>query len=301
MPGYRDDLKPVFIVGAPRSGTTLLYRTLLKHPSFKLRKLCLEETKIFLKPDIAQISSHKPAPLFNYMLNDKNAYQDFLASIKLEKKWQLALYKSGLYHFLSDKPVFWRFSLNKRVIRKYFYYARQARGGKRIVEKTPRHLLEYNRILHSFPNAKIIVTLRHPVDVFSSYIRRKKRDPGSDWLNITLSEFIKRYREMSVNAIELSESDEAICVKYEKFVRNPENEFKQICMHLDEPFIPELLSEGEKSLADYKADPFLAKPITQKTKNWSDFLNIDQVIAIENSLADEMKKFGYRSKLNDSL
>lgn len=300
MPHYKAKLKPVFIVGTPRSGTTLLYRTLLKHPSFIPKDLCLEETKIFMEPDISILSKQKPASLYNYMLKDSDVYEEFERSIKYESIWQEICLKPGFLNFLLEKPAFWYFLLNKRVVNKFFFYARQARGCKRIVEKTPRHLFQYKRIFNSFPHSKIIATVRHPVDVFSSYKIRKQRDPDSNWLDITVSEFIKRYREMSSYALELHETDNALCLKYENFVRNPEREFKQICTHINEPFITDLLYEGEKRLINYKVDPYLSKPITQKTKNWSDYLNDDQVSQIENGLQDEMSKFGYTSKLNNT-
>ncbi|TVP97862.1 MAG: sulfotransferase [Balneolaceae bacterium] len=295
----RTELKPVFIVGTPRSGTTLLYRTLLKHPSFKLPQLCLEETKIFMKPEISLISKQKPASLFNYMLQDDERYQEFLNSIKPEYTWQKIFFKTGFDRFFSEKPAFWFFLLNKRIVRKFFFYAKQARGCNRIVEKTPRHILKFNRIQSTFPNSKIIVTLRHPVDVFSSYKKRKQRDPDSNWLSISITDFIKRYRKMSTYVLELSDSENAICVKYEDFVKNPEKEFRQICNHINEPFISDLLYEGEKSLNDYKIDPLLSKPISPRAENWSDYLNGDQVSLIENNLQHEMEKFGYTSRLID--
>ncbi len=299
MSDYHSELKPVFIVGTPRSGTTLLYRTFLKHPSFKPKDLCLEETKIFLNPDVAIISHQKPASLFNYMLEDEETYLKYLKSIRPERIWQEIFVKSRLIRFFSDKPASWNLLLNARVIRKYFYYSKQARGCKRLIEKTPRHLLRYNRIFETLPNSKIIITIRHPVDVLSSYIKRKQKDPDSKWLDISLPDFIKRYRDMSVYVSELNKSDNALCVKYENFVDNPEQVFRQICGHINEPFLNEPLTGGEKRLSDYKMDPYLSKPIIQKTKNWSDYLSDDQVIELEQKLEPEMNQFGYTSRLTN--
>ena len=299
MPDYRSELNPVFIVGTPRSGTTLLYRTLLKHPSFKPKDLCLEETKIFLKPDISIISQQKPDSLFNYMLEDEEAYLKYLKSIRAERIWQEIFVKSGVIRFILDKPVSWNLLLNPRIVRKYFYFARQARGCQRIIEKTPRHLHRYNRISKSFPSSKIIITIRHPVDVYSSYKKRMQRDPDSNWLDYSLPEFVKRYRDMSVHVYKLNKFEKVLCIKYENFVENPEQEFRRICRHIDEPFLKEPLIEGEKRLSEYQVDPYLSKPIMNKTKNWSDYLREDQVILLERKLQPEMNQFGYPSRLKE--
>lgn len=299
MPDYRSELKPVFIVGTPRSGTTLLYRTLLKHPSFMAKNLCLEETNIFINPDISVVSHQKPDLLFNYMLEDEDVYREYLKSIKLESIWQQIVIKSGLIKFFSEKPASWDFLMNPRIVRKYFYHAKQARGCRRIIEKTPRHLHRYNRIFKSFPNSKILITTRHPVDVYSSYKKRMQRDPDSKWLDYTLPEFVNRYRDMAVHVSKLSKSEKALCVKYENFVSNPEQEFRQICSHIDEPFLKAPLTDGEKRLSEYKIDPYLSKPITNKTKNWSDHLSEDQVIQLERNLQPEMNQFGFTSRLKD--
>ncbi len=38
---------PVFIIGEARSGTSILYRTLQKHPTFRPREIDLTETHLF--------------------------------------------------------------------------------------------------------------------------------------------------------------------------------------------------------------------------------------------------------------
>lgn len=297
MQNNHTGLRPVFITGTPRSGTTLIYRTLLKHPVFKPKDLCLEETRIFMQSNIAIKSNQKPASLYNYMLEDDTEYQEYLDSIKLEFFWQKLCRNLRLSRLFSNEDSYWRFLGNAKIVRKYFYYAKRARNCERIVEKTPRHRLYSKRISTTFPHSKIIVTLGHPVDVFSSYKKRKKVEPNSTWLDISASEFIKRYHNMFNHVSKLVNDANILLVKYENFVQNPEKEFMQICNHVGVTYKKELLVKDEARLKDYKVDPFLSKPITKKTKEWSDFLSPDQVEFIESNLKNEMAGFGYESKL----
>ncbi|MEN8133226.1 MAG: sulfotransferase, partial [Pseudomonadota bacterium] len=74
---------PVFIIGAPRSGTSILYRTLQKHSSFKSREENLQETKLLNYANCSHVfKGNEPKALFHYMLNDQRYYQQFLDSIR---------------------------------------------------------------------------------------------------------------------------------------------------------------------------------------------------------------------------
>ena len=98
-----DHLNPVFITAHPRSGTSLLYRTLLKHSSFAPKELCMEETRIFRHPLLALSDESKMYSLKKYMLKDEEAFTHFLNSIQFEKKWQ-KLIKSAMIYSEGCKP-----------------------------------------------------------------------------------------------------------------------------------------------------------------------------------------------------
>ncbi len=297
MPKHQSSLKPVFVTGTPRSGTTLLYRTLLKHPSFKPASLCLEETHLFARPHSAIRSTKRPNSLFHYMLDAEAVYNQYLQSIKPEIRWQKVCKKLRLSLFIRNDETYWQILKNQSVICKYFNHAKEARGCARIVEKTPRHIHFIKRIRTTFPGSKIIITMRHPVDVYASYLKRRKKDPDNSWLKITVEEFVKNYRKMCEISHSMSTSNQAFSLKYEDFVQNPDYHFEQICSYIEEPFLKELLNEGEPELKDYKIDPLLAKPITVKVKDWNEFVTVDQAAFIENRLQMEMDVLEYHSKL----
>ena len=295
----KEELKPVFITGMPRSGTTLLYRTLLKHPSFKPESLCLEETRIFVKPHTAILSNSIPKPLKSYMLDDELHYQNYLKSITYILSWQNFCKKIRLSRLVRSKFTYWKLLLNSRVIRSYFQHAKHARGCERIVEKTPRHLLFTDRIHSTFPYSKIIIMLRHPVDVYASYVKRKKVDQNSSWLDVNIDTFVKKYQKMASVTEKLTNNNMAISLKYEDFVRDPKPMFETICNYINEPYIQELLNEGEPELNDYKIDPLLAKPITNKSRDWSEHVTKQEAVKIEAKLNDEMELFEYESKVQN--
>ena len=230
------------------------------------------------------------------MLEDGTVYQQYLESIRYEQLWQAVSKNLRFSRFLSEE-THWKFVLNERVIKKYFYHAKKVRECHRIVEKTPKHLLRSQRIFRTFPQSKMLITIRHPVEVFSSYIKRKQVETESKWLDVTVQEFVDRYSNMVKHVETLGIKKEVLCLKYEDFISDPENKFREICYHLNEPFESEPIKEAEPQLSYLKSDPYLSKPITQNTKKWSDYITSEQVEFIEDHLKNEMASFGYASKL----
>ena len=185
---------PVFIVGQARSGTSILYHTLQRHSSFRPKSINLVEAGLFSHYNRAYwLKDNDSNSLRAYMLNSEPHYDEFLRSIRLVR----ALHRLALLR--PDDPLFWQLTLNHLVARSFFYYAQQARGCKRIVEKTPNNVRYIERILLTFPKCRLLYIYRHPVDVFSSYRRRGLMKGESQYL-LTADEFCRKYRE-SLSAV----------------------------------------------------------------------------------------------------
>jgi tetratricopeptide (TPR) repeat protein len=117
---------PVFIVGFPRSGTTLLDQILDSHPQINV----LEEKPI-IETLVSQVNK---LPL---------GYPAALSSLTSQ---QVEILRNQYFHFVSD---FLKAYDNKHVL----------------VDKFPLNLIDLGLIVRLFPNAKIIFAMRHPVDV----------------------------------------------------------------------------------------------------------------------------------------
>ena len=286
---------PVFITGHPRSGTSLLYRTLLKHSSFAPKELCMEETKIFRYPYLALLDESERESLKRYMLNDEDLFNRYLKSIRPEYRFQRIFKSARLPSILLSDFTAWKFTRNPTVVQKYFYLALQARGCERIVEKTPIHLLNHRRITYTFPNASILIIFRHPIDVYSSYKKRSEEHPEMNWLKLSVEDFIEQYCNYSQTAEELSSSLQSYQFRYEDFVRNPVNSFQNLCNFLDEPFEEKPILEDEPALNIDGVNPNLSKSIQEKTKRWSDYISEEEAERIESGLEEEMNRYQYES------
>jgi hypothetical protein len=104
-----------------------------------------------------------------------------------------------------------------------------ARQGTRWVEKTPRHLYESNTLLEWFPaEARILVMRRDPRDVMASNL---KREPSRTIFEMALT------GRLAHQVVTEQERDARVSVvPYEGLVRDPEGTMQTVCRFLDIPF-----------------------------------------------------------------
>ena len=135
-PGSRES--PVFVVGFPRSGTTLLEQMLDAHPDFRSM-----DERAFI---------HE---LTERMERAGQHYPDDLASLTQAEADQL-------------RAVYFR--MVGGVIPRL--------GSHRLVDKNPLNMLCLPMIMRLFPRARIILCLRHPCDVLLSCYMQSFRSPA---------------------------------------------------------------------------------------------------------------------------
>jgi len=126
------DLEMIFIIGVPRSGTTLLQKILEAH------------SKLF--------AIHNETAVFSY----KNYFSGNFNPFGLEKSLNKSLLleaKNNVDYF--DKCV--RYLMNK-----------PENKGQIFVEKTPQHIQRLDTLVKAFPNAKFVHIVRDGRDAFCS-------------------------------------------------------------------------------------------------------------------------------------
>ncbi len=129
---------PVFVVGFPRSGTTLLEQMLDAHPDFQ----SMDERAFIheLTERMALVGERYPDDLAKLAQADVDQLRDVY--------WRMAA------HVLPD------------------------RGQRRLVDKNPLNMLCLPMIMRLFPDARIILCLRHPCDVLLSCTMQSFRSPA---------------------------------------------------------------------------------------------------------------------------
>ena len=155
---------PVFIVGYPRSGTTLLQRYLVAQPGYysfpESHYFSVVERRVTLGAN-----GIIPAAVLDFLL----AALDEKAGFQFSDQDRLALTTAAREGALSSKQVFELMAWRRLMPQKP---QANALGAWRWVEKTPTHANFLERILSCYPQAQIVHMVRHPVPAISS--RRRK-------------------------------------------------------------------------------------------------------------------------------
>ncbi|WP_129640946.1 tetratricopeptide repeat-containing sulfotransferase family protein [Peristeroidobacter agariperforans] len=221
---------PVFVVAFPRSGTTLLEQTLDAHP---------------------QLKSMDEQPIVQAALDDMVA-----AGVRYPEE----LGK------LTDPQL-------TAIRARYFERAGtriRLEPGQRVVDKNPLNMLRLPAIKRLFPNAPIILAVRHPCDVVLSCFMQHFRAPHFVMLCSSLQALADGYRrsfdfwycQSALLAPHVLE------VRYESFVADFERGVREIAEFLRLPWHDGMLAPAEHARAKgYISTPSysqVVQPVNQK-------------------------------------
>ena len=153
LPAPQTERQPVFVVGFPRSGTTLLEQMLDAHPDF-----CSMDERGFI---------HE---LTEGMELAGQRYPADLGELSADEAGQLrAIYFRRVAQVIPDL------------------------GGRRLVDKNPLNMLCLPMIVRLFPQARIVLCLRHPCDVLLSCYMQPFRSPAFMVMCSTLQRLAEGY------------------------------------------------------------------------------------------------------------
>ena len=219
---------PIFVVGLPRSGTTLLATMLSSHPRID----CGPETYFFrwLPKDPSPLLDERSWP---------DAATDFVCDLRPK----------------SEPKVHELFGLTREQVREELgrrepsvaamlesLTATHARvGGKaRWAEKSPGHLTHLPLIRRTYPDAAFVRIVRDPRDTAMSMTRVHW---ASDSLVVDLYEVAMRDRRFDGPA---RRDPRLITVRFEDLVTDPEAVLRSICGFVGEKYSGEMLAPKER-------------------------------------------------------
>lgn len=291
---------PVFIVGAPRSGTTVLYRRLMQHSRFAPIQENLAETDIVAQLSaLAYYQPGRPKRMWQYMMGDEERFRQFIDSVQHLTPWTERFRRAE--NWVEERlDRQWRWpswaSPYHVIVRSYFYHAWMARGADRLLEKTPHHVGDVGLFRRAFPEAVFIYIHRHPIDVYSSYRRRIEVEPkAASWADLAPEEFADLYRERHRTARRWNRRIPAHfrLVSYARLTREPEDEFARLLDFLGEPYERRVAVEVDPDLTKWERSPHLYGQLTPTTKRWRDHVSEPRARRVEELLDPLMRTWDY--------
>jgi hypothetical protein len=246
LPGSMED-RLIFLIGAPRSGTTLLARMLSAHSMIHGRA---EPHLITPIAHLGYYGSVQKAPYDPFNVEQAiREVVDELPNGEADYLDALRAYTDAVYARLMA-----------------------AAPGKRFfLDKTPAYALVLPFLTKLYPHARYVVLTRHPLAVLSSYV--ESFFDGDYHVAIGHNPILARY----VPALARMVRDRTVphvWVKYEELVKDPETHFRRVCEHLGIPFEEKAISYGEsgeefKGLGDPTGVARHTRPVTSSVSKWA--------------------------------
>ncbi|MBO6937505.1 MAG: sulfotransferase [Deltaproteobacteria bacterium] len=260
--------RPFFIVGAPRTGTTLLRRVLVAHPA------------IAIPPESFFIAEYLEAE-----------------HVPLERRLALWLKDPELLEWgepfatddFTDCPDM------AAIVRRTHELFAERRGAEIWGQKTPRLVRSWERLATLYPDAVFIHPTRDPRAVVSSL----QRSPAHQ-LNPLMG--ARRWRDDTAMGLAMEEhlGERVFRYDYEALARDPEGIARRVCDHLDLPFDPVMLAKPTEKL-ELKASEEraghhteTARPIhAESVERWRDDLSDEERAVVAHVTHEVARRAGY--------
>ena len=246
-----DNIPVFFIVGRPRSGTTLLRTLFDAHPDVQIPPEC--KFILDLYPKYGRKTSWNETDLLEF-------YNDLI------KQWRFDIWtidREKLRLDLMNCAGNATYSLICKVV--YLHYDSFFPKGQVIMigDKNPGYTIYTRRLLKIFPDAKFIHILR---DYRDNYVSVKDVDfelPLPSLVAAKWKLFYKNFRKAG-----LSRPEQYTTIRYEDLVSDPGESLSQLCRFLGLAYRSEVLNFHEK-----KDDVFKAYPKEFITRYHANLLN----------------------------
>lgn len=271
-----------FIVGCPRSGTTLLQSMLASHPDVILPDETGFYTRIY--PQYVEEWSELAEP--------ENFNQALAATLDFYRIKDLGLDPTVVRSKCQNEPQSWE-TIFLAILATYA----QKHQAHRVGEKTPRHFACIELLHERFPQAKFVHLVRDPRAVVLSLMQAPF---GSNRIANSCNlwqEAIQIHREYA----EQLGSQKYQVIKYENLVRAPQATLKIICNFLNFEFSPQMLKFNQRQELGFNKNYLehmsnTLKPLfTSSLERWKKELSSSQISIIQIILQDEMKLMGYQT------
>jgi len=269
---------PIFIVGCPRSGTTLLRNLLRSHPRLSF------PTETHFIPQLYKAYGEPRTK------EDAEKMSRLILSLEWMRLWKCTFDKDALYASRSYREI----------INELFNAWLRYDGKERWGDKTPHYVLHMPTLVSIFPDAKIIHIYRDGRDVVRSWI---KAPFGPENLYAAAAKW-QRIMQSGLQAGAMLTSHTYIEVCYETLLQETESTLRRLCTFIGESFDPAILKPNVLPTLSWRTRipilgtyrPGLATQpsiIKGNAYKWKTELTVDERALVEAVAGPTLKILGY--------
>jgi hypothetical protein len=258
-------MKYFYIVGCPRSGTTMLQQALNRH------------SQIAIPPETA---------FFSFLLSSWRIQQEHLRRLNADLGINLIPPATRIRRPFEARSYY------EELVR--LYVKRLGKPGiTHFGDKTPEHLSHLHRIGCLFPDSKVVLIFRDGRDVAAS-LRRLPWTTRDLYVNFALWLYCYRLQRVAQRSMKLP----LTCVRYEDLVNNPEAELRRILAFLGLPYEAQVVDGSGNTDGvppwEYPWKSHAFEAITSSRIGlWRSELSRDQVAVLEGWGGGLLRELGY--------
>lgn len=276
-----------FIIGAGRSGTTLLTAVLNAHPNI----CCTPEVKpvmTFYTPYAQQKKlSESIVTDFHYFLQLR-----YKAALKKKHDSGRNLFDKQWFDDLQTQlPQFSYANFAKYILLSLNPFQKNTDDIKVLIDKNPTYTFCTEELIKLYPQAKFLIAVR---DYRSYYLSQKQNIDNtlfSRFLNksAAANAYFWQLHYLEINRLQQQYPQKVMLVPYEKMVSDKENLLKEICSFLDIPMNDAMIQHNQnetaqKRLQDTQNDESLNEYEKRKKENLGKTIFTDRLEAWKNEL-----------------
>jgi len=268
---------PFFVVGAQRSGTTMLRLMLNAHS-----RLCVPFESVFIPVFYRELHRYGD-------LRELNRMEKLLRDIQ-HNPWVIkGSLVTDTQAILDRNPKTY-----SELVDIILSELARSEGKVRWGDKTPGYVLDLDVLRALFPNCRVIHLVRDGRDVARSLA-------GLSWgsRDLVQNAVDWRWKVMMGRKMGNMMGEDYLEVHYEDLVRNPQVNLENICSFIGEAFEPGMLSYADSaeqhmpnhSLKWHRSS--VAAPDVGKVEGWRKAMSLSDQIIFEQIAADALDVFGY--------
>lgn len=290
---------PLLIVGASRSGTTMLNRILSGHVSI----LAMNELHYFgdlVPPPSTQLSLPRKSAVDLSARLLARARRGIWGTPPTAEEYR----EADELFAAADSSCLDSLELFQRVIS----YLGGACAANYVTDQTPRNIIYASALLAQLPELRVIQLVRDPRAVlFSQKQRWRKRWQGDHsiplknalrvWVNYHPIIMSRLWNRAALCGLQLGDDERFLLLKYEDIVADPQRQIKKLCNFLKLEFIPDMLNIEVKG-SSHGSTSEKHRGVSPDSLNlWREGLSSIEIKVCETLSGDLMRQFGYPFEL----
>lgn len=285
---------PVFVIGTPRSGTTLTARMLGNHPRLFMPGETHYFDDVYARRDqLGPPTEPKGAArIAERLITLYGRYNEPMDQARVESLTDRSRLADLISEHCSDYG---------QVLRLFMELQMRAAEGAIWGNNAPRDIFNIKDIHAFFPDARIIVCVRDPRDFLGSYKGKWRATAQAEVDRLkrlyhpVVTSFLWKSSMKQLPAIERVFAPEQVQVqRYEQLVTSPEESARALCRHVGVEYDPHMLEVEFSNSSDSQGTAGLIFPTS--VGSWRKRISEEEAWIAERICSTEMRRLGYASE-----